>query len=99
MTIGVSFSFLIDCYKREGGWVGTKSDFEVYQLGEILNTLKIQDMFGQGEIGQMDNNEEKIKEKMSLCVLWLGGGKRKYLGGVQAFSTETHTKLFTSKWR
>ena len=47
----------------------------------------------------MENNEEKIKEKMGLCVLWLGGGKRKYLGGVQAFSTKTHTKLFSSKWR
>ena len=42
-------------------------------------------MFGQGEIGQMKNNEEKIKEKMGSCVLWLGGGKRKYLGGAQHF--------------
>ena len=76
--------------------LGVKSDFEVNLSGQIqLTFLRFRVCLVGGRIGWMENN----REKMGLCVLWLGRGKRKYLGGVQAFSTETHTKLFTLKWR
>ena len=57
----------------------------------------IKGMFGSGGIGQMENNGEKIREKMSLCVVWLKRGEIKFLGRAQAFSTSTHTKLVSPK--
>ena len=38
-------------------------------------------MFGQGGIGQMENNGEK----MSLCVVWLGGGEKNFQLGPSHF--------------
>ena len=52
----------------------------------------------EGEIGWMENFQEKIGEKMGLCVVWLGGEKETFVWG-QAFSTQVHTKLFFPKWR
>ena len=57
----------------------------------------IKGMFGWGGIGWMENNGEKIGEKMSLCVVWLKRGERKFLGRAQTFSTRTHTKLVSLK--
>ena len=34
-------------------------------------------LFG-GEIGWIENFGEKIKEKMGLCTIWLGGGKENF---------------------
>ena len=33
-------------------------------------------MFGWAGIGWMENNEEKIGQKMSLCVVWLKRGEK-----------------------
>ena len=38
----------------------------------------IKGMFGWGGIGWMENNGEKIGEKLSLCVVWLKRGKENF---------------------
>ena len=53
----------------------------------------------RGGIWLMKNSRAKIAEKMSLCVVWLKGKKRKFLDEVQAFFTWAHTKLVSLKWR
>ena len=53
-----------------------------------MDVLKVC-LFG-GEIGRMENFGEKIEKKMNLCVVWLVGGERKLLCGVQTFSTRAH---------
>ena len=44
----------------------------------------------EGEMRRMEKFKEKIEEKMNLCVVWLVGGERKLLCGVQTFFTRAH---------
>ena len=48
----------------------------------------------RGKIGRMEN----VREKMNLCVVWLGGRERKLLYRAQAFSLGP-IKTFLSKMK
>ena len=40
----------------------------------------------ESKIWWIENNGEKIEEKIGLCVVWYGGKERKFLGGARHFS-------------